>query len=94
MMDLILEPWFISIVVIVFILGNLATLKYLGKSNLIPNHKKKKTDLDKLLEHYRDENSPLSKLHQESNALKQAQEKNKSDKATAANKPSDNKTEK
>lgn len=87
-MSLFLEPWFISILVVVFILGNLATLKYLGKSKLLPNQKKKKSDLDKLLELYRDENSPLSKLHQEQQAQATKGE-NKEDSHSSSSKKDD-----
>lgn len=52
-MDLLLNPWVISILIIVFILGNLASMKYLGTSHLARKNPNKKTELEKLIETYK-----------------------------------------
>lgn len=49
-----LNPWVISIIIVVFIIGNLASMKYLGNSHLIRKNPKQKSDLDKLIEIYKE----------------------------------------
>lgn len=51
--DLLLNPWVISIIIIVFVIGNLASMKYLGKSHLVRKNPRAKSDLDKLIEIYK-----------------------------------------
>ncbi|TVO37615.1 DUF2897 domain-containing protein [Vibrio algivorus] len=53
-LDLLLNPWVISIIIIVFIIGNLASMKYLGQSHLVRKNPKAKSDLDKLIEIYKE----------------------------------------
>lgn len=52
--DLLLNPWVISIIIVVFVIGNLASMKYLGKSHLVRKNPKQKSDLDKLIEIYKE----------------------------------------
>lgn len=76
-MDWLLEPWAISLIIVIFVLGNLATLKYLGKSNLLPGQRKKdKSDLDKLLEIYREKEDPKNSENQTTHA-KETESKDK-----------------
>lgn len=60
-LDLLLNPWIISIIIIAFVIGNLASMKYLGQSNLGRKNPKKKSDLDKLLEIYKHKDQEDSK---------------------------------
>lgn len=53
-LDLLLNPWVISIIIIVFIIGNLASMKYLGQSHLVRKNPKAKSDLEKLIEIYKE----------------------------------------
>ncbi|MBD1571897.1 DUF2897 domain-containing protein [Vibrio sp. S17_S38] len=52
-MDLLLNPWVISILIIVFIIGNIASIKYLGTTHLARKNPNKKTELEKLIETYK-----------------------------------------
>ncbi|MGO1192090.1 MULTISPECIES: DUF2897 domain-containing protein [Vibrio] len=56
-LDFLLNPWVISIIIIVFIVGNLASMKYLGQSNLVRKNPNKKSDLDKLIEIYKEKDT-------------------------------------
>ncbi|MGV3002471.1 DUF2897 family protein [Vibrio sp. E150_018] len=53
-LDLLLNPWVISIIIIVFVIGNLASMKYLGQSDLVRKNPKAKSDLEKLIEIYKE----------------------------------------
>ena len=53
-LDLLLNPWVISIIIIVFVIGNLASMKYLGQSHLVRKNPKAKSDLNKLIEIYKE----------------------------------------
>ena len=56
-LDFLLNPWVISIIIIVFIVGNLASMKYLGQSNLVRKNPNKKSDLDKLIEIFKEKDT-------------------------------------
>ncbi|MFV0575568.1 MAG: DUF2897 domain-containing protein [Vibrio sp.] len=52
--ELLLNPWVISAIIVIFIVGNLASMKYLGKSHLVRRNPNQKSDLDKLIEIYKE----------------------------------------
>lgn len=56
-LNFLLNPWVISIIIIVFVVGNLASMKYLGQSNLVRKNPNKKSDLDKLIEIYKEKDT-------------------------------------
>ncbi len=53
-MDLLLNPWVISAIIVIFIIGNLATMKMLGNNHLLRKNPKQKSDIDKLIEIYKE----------------------------------------
>ncbi|MGO2343464.1 hypothetical protein [Vibrio litoralis] len=53
-LDLLFNPWVISIIIIVFVIGNLASMKYLGQSHLVRKNPRAKSDLDKLIDIYKE----------------------------------------
>ncbi|OEF23983.1 hypothetical protein [Vibrio rumoiensis] len=55
--DFLLNPWVISIIIVVFIVGNIASMKYLGQSHLVRKDPNKKSDLDRLIEIYKEKDS-------------------------------------
>ncbi|WP_211294043.1 DUF2897 domain-containing protein [Vibrio gangliei] len=60
-LELLLNPWVISIIILVFVIGNLASMKYLGKSHLVRKNPKQKSDLDKLIEIYKEKDKEEAK---------------------------------
>lgn len=64
-LDLLLNPWVISIIIIVFMIGNLASMKYLNQSDLVRKKPKSKSDIDKLIEIYKEKDNQDTSVHKQ-----------------------------
>lgn len=68
-LDLLLNPWVISAIVVVFIIGNLASMKYLGQTHLVKKDTNKKSDMDRLIEIYKQKDAEEAKSKQAVNKV-------------------------
>ncbi|MBD1575899.1 MULTISPECIES: DUF2897 domain-containing protein [Vibrio] len=60
-MEYITNPWVISLIIVVFIIGNLASMKHLGQTHLARKNPNKKTELEKLIAIYKEKDAQEQK---------------------------------